>query len=388
MDANGVEWVVGWRVAEWCFGGLLVFIYARSRFSTPKRYAASTTIYRYRLAASLYCSAAVITYIVLGGILDSSPEILDALGFGGQGFPDELANVTGPILAALLLTTLMPHFPILKKLDEWLLNTFRDIGNIPFEVRVWRNRLLRWTPRIPDDDVHEFGDWAARDSRTREVAQYLRFDSDGSPQAIFSSKVLFPMYRVEAFSADKRYCKILDLFKTEFEELNMKFTAINLDAANYFALSSDTAHDEVDDAKTKAIREVQRNFLEKCDDFYSAICELIAYGLLYCELNQKGRDAKLNILGYPQVERHPGRLSVHQIVMASSMVLVVFLALSSFVGSEGMAFQRWIFIATMVAAIYGTSAFCAIFPNAGASPILRKPAADPPLGTYYPGFSP
>jgi len=363
METDGVLPTRTWELVEWIFCGFLVFIYARNRFSTPKHYVASTTIYLYRLASTLYCAAVVITYIVLAGVLQSSPDILNGLGWGSEGLADELADISGPILAALLLTTLLPHFPVLKQLDEWLLNTFRDIGNIPLEVRSWRHRLSRRTPQVPDHVMDKFQRWVAQDTRTSAIQSYLSFANDGSPQSIFTLKVLFPMYCAESFGDSARYQRMLNLFGDKLDMLNKKFIVINHDAKVYFTLSRDAEGQAGSNEPPTAIQEICRNFVNECNEFYATMCELIAYGLLNCEQNQKRRVEKLRALGFPEFEPHLGRMSADRLILASFVVAVIFLAVFAFLGSERVAIQRWVLITAMVATIYGVSAFCAIFPK-------------------------
>jgi len=137
---------------QWAFGALVVGLYARDRFENPLPARYTTTFARYWVARVGYVGAMLALYLVLGGAvtdLDLKPLWrlldLDAIAKDDQSLP-------GPLLSALVLTALLPHFPYLSKIDESVKLWFQRVGNIPFEVRElsgqMRNADFRLEPPV------------------------------------------------------------------------------------------------------------------------------------------------------------------------------------------------------------------------------------------------
>jgi hypothetical protein len=65
-------------------------------------------------------------YLFLGGgISTASPALINLLKNGSEELTkDSNHAANGPLLAALILTTLLPNFPVLSKIDTWLRSTF------------------------------------------------------------------------------------------------------------------------------------------------------------------------------------------------------------------------------------------------------------------------
>jgi hypothetical protein len=339
------------------------------------------------MAAFFYYASALLAYSLLAGLLENSTNILGLLGFGGEKLPDELANMSGPILAALLMTTMMPNFPLLKKVDEWLLDAFRNMGNIPWEVRVWRNKLTKTYPKVPEETKEKLKKWAVNNPSLSGISEDdLRFEDDGSPQYIYTVEVLFLFYSIVGFKSDMKYLKILNMFQDDYNDIRNKFDAVTVNAVRCFSIIRDAQADPSGGININAIDECSRSFMERCHELNTEMCELIAYGVLRCEQTQRARNRKLEYFGYPHVECQAGRLSTHQVVLVCFMLFIVFLAGFSLLGSS-MPFRRELLIATMVPVIFGVAVFCAIVPKTAWSfADIRTTSIRPALGYLASGF--
>lgn len=127
---------------QWLLGGVVVVLYASDRFNEPLRIRAMTTFERYWIAWFGYIAAMLGLFTLLGGGLTSigPAQLLKALG--GDGV-DPKAAPAGPLFSALILTSLLPHVPVLKKIDAAVKAWFQRVGNVPFEVRELSSRLRR-----------------------------------------------------------------------------------------------------------------------------------------------------------------------------------------------------------------------------------------------------
>jgi hypothetical protein len=118
---------------------VLVVLYTWRLFSEPSANRSSTTAVRYYLAAAFYCLWGLFVYAALIiALAAASPESARAaliellkkfdLGSLSQLLPAE-------ILAALLVTVLLPKVPLVASVDTWVREQIEYMASIPYEVR-------------------------------------------------------------------------------------------------------------------------------------------------------------------------------------------------------------------------------------------------------------
>lgn len=346
---------------EWVIGGLLVLLYAHGRFHTPKTNLGSTTLFRYYSTAGLYYGATLLLFVFLSTIAASSPQIFGALQLGGaESIPGSLKGVTSPTMAALLMTALLPNFPILREIDAWLLKLFRDLGNIPLEVRSWRDRLARSELQIPPSARDALRRKAVSDPRLASIAEAdLQFEPDDTPRYQFT-RVVYLMCVLENFStAQRRYPRVLEDFAEEYASIKARFEQTAAVAGRCFAVVDKHAQEP---AATGALVELRRGFRERCDALYSDMCQLLARGILLNEASQHDRKRKLRGLGYSYVDERSAALDINQVLTVASITGLILFAVISIAG-HGESPQSVMFISIMVAAIYGCAVICALSPK-------------------------
>ena len=131
---------------QWIFGGVLVLIYAVKRFNTPPSNRLSTTTERYYFSLLLYLLALWLLFLLVGGTLANSPELVKI--FFGVDMNETAEKLSGPLYSALLMTTLLPNTR-LSKFDQWLREASWDIGNIPIAARRLGSQLRRSRLSVP-----------------------------------------------------------------------------------------------------------------------------------------------------------------------------------------------------------------------------------------------
>lgn len=346
---------------EWIVGGLLVILYAHGRFHTPKTNLGSTTLFRYYSAATLYYGATLLLFVFLSAIAASSPQLFGALQLGGaESVPGSLKGLTSPIMAALLMTALLPNFPILSEIDRWMLKLFRDLGNIPLEVRSWRDRLSRSELRIPAATRHGLLKRAVDDPRLTGIAETdLQFDPDDSPRHHFT-RLVYLMGVLEGFSTGpRRYPRVLEDFAEEYASIKVRFEQTVASAGRCFAVIDRHTSEPT---ATAPLTELRRGFRERCDALYSDMCQLLARGILLNEASQHDRKRRLRELGYDYVDESRSSLDLNQVLTVASVVGLILFSGVSIMGA-GESAGSPLFLAVMVAAIYGAAVVCAVAPK-------------------------
>lgn len=347
------EWV------EWIIGAVLVVLYAHGRFHTPRTIVGSTTLFRYYTAAGLYHGASLLLFVFLSAIAISSPQVFGALQLGGaDSIPGSLKGLTSPIMAALLMTALLPNFPLLSRVDAALLRLFQDLGNIPLEVRQWRDRLARAELRIPDAGRRALAARAGDDVRLASIApEDLRFEPDGTPRWHFT-RLAYLMSVLEGFATgSRRYARALEDFAEDYASIRARFEQTAAGAGRCLDLLKRHAPDE-----TAAVVELRRGFRERCDALYLDMCQLLARGILLNEASQQDRQRRLRELGFTGVEEPGGVLDLNQLLTVVSVVGLILFSGLSILGRGGSGGAP-LFLSVMVAAIFGCAVICALAPK-------------------------
>lgn len=346
--------------ADWIIGGFLVFLYAHGRFHSPPSNIGSTTLFRFHLAACLYYAAAVLLFGFLSVLLSDSPQILEGLLVDGDADMEKLKALSSPILAALLMTALLPNTWGLSKVDAWLLHLFQDLGNIPSEVRLWRDRLAASKLRIPEKAVDAMRKKVFESPLFSSVKEgYLRFEDDDSPQYRFT-RLIYLMTVVDGFKiAPGKYPRVLAQFEDEYLAVRQRFEKAILTATRYFPVVA--AYDDADPA-APAIVELKRSFREHCEDAHECVCQLLARGILRSELTQLDRSKKLQALGFDSVEEAAAKLDPNKVLTVLCVVFLIVLSGIALIKGPGQITGA-LYIASMVAVIYGAAVVCALAPK-------------------------
>ena|GEM_PF-4250177 len=120
-------------------GSILVVLYTGHRFSEPSANRSSTTAVRYYLAAAFYCLWGLFVYatliIALAAAAPESARAVLAELLKGANLGSLSSLVPAEILAALLVTVLLPKVPVVAGADSWVREQIEYMASIPYEVR-------------------------------------------------------------------------------------------------------------------------------------------------------------------------------------------------------------------------------------------------------------
>lgn len=145
---------------------LLVCFYAWSRFNTPSTVRSQTSRFQYYGSGVTYVASCEGILLLMTWALTENPGILEWLHMGSEGQGAEaVSGLDAPVVAALMLTTLLPTFPFLRDLDAKMLFFFHRMGAIPFNA-------LRWAQRLGSVD------FTVTDARMERAKQYVMSQPD------------------------------------------------------------------------------------------------------------------------------------------------------------------------------------------------------------------
>jgi hypothetical protein len=118
----------------------LTAFYAGNRFATPRTLRSETTRFQYYGSCVTYVVSCIGLLMFLSWILAHKPALLGVL-YSPSPIPEELQRLDAPLVAALILTTLLPSVPILRDVDAAVLRFFHRLGAIPLGAVRWSQRM-------------------------------------------------------------------------------------------------------------------------------------------------------------------------------------------------------------------------------------------------------
>lgn len=371
---------------DWYIGAGLILIYASGRFNRPKINRVSTTRLRFYGAATAYCVATFLLYVLLAGPLSDSTHLPSFLQIGASGEnPLEKLNLSGPLVAALALTVLLPNFPVIAQIDERLLQFFKVLGNIPLEAILQSEQLYRSEVCVPADMRAELQAYVRNRLELSGITEGDLAFEDGrdSPQGYWTV-LLSLILQIEAWHGRRAYVGVFNDLQEEYAQIQTRFEKVTVASARYFCLLHDLPPGER--SPDRLLTECRRNFREQCDELYRELCRFIARGVLKSEWTRAERNRTFARMGFDSAHQIGETLNPNQVVTLVAMVFSVLLIALTVVGSHmelgaRMEIQRAFMISIMVATIYGAAVVAAVllkarWPRTGAErPVLGYLAA-------------
>ncbi|MCK1400730.1 hypothetical protein IVB45_12640 [Bradyrhizobium sp. 4] len=120
--------------------GVLTAFYAGHRFATPRTLRSETTRFQYYSSYVTYIISCIGLLMFLSWTLAHKPELLGLL-YSPSPIPEGLKSLDAPLVAALILTTLLPSVPVLRDIDGAMLRFFHRMGAIPLGAVRWAQRI-------------------------------------------------------------------------------------------------------------------------------------------------------------------------------------------------------------------------------------------------------
>ena len=359
-------------VVQWVVGAVIVFLYASDRFDDPLRIRAMTTFERYWLAWFGYVVAMLALFVLLGGgltVIDPS-GILAALGVDEA---DTKGTPPGPLLSALVLTSLLPHLPLLKKIDATVKTWFQRVGNVPYEVRELSARLRAASYEQKSEDM-EFVKPEIR-------ASAFSLDWLSGPKESFKHQwaVLTLLFaRLEGWRSSRVYGHYVTENQAALTALRSR-----VDALNEFI--DESILDEFDGASTARLTVYMRKQTSReLADIRRLVFDFIAGAILSAARTPSQRRRAIDDMGFRGLPPMPSALSAHDIVLVSGLVflamLFIPLMIRRFFDAAPLPYEMRVII--MVPIIYAVAIVLAIYPKSVWTYAMREPGQPRPIAAY------
>jgi hypothetical protein len=359
-------------IVQWIFGAAVVLVYAADRFKTPRPTRWTTTFWRYWSAWCGYLVAMTGIFMLLGGaftVIDASTlvTLLDI-----EAAPID-AKLPGPVMSALLLTSLLPHVRVLRNIDSSVKEWFERVGNIPYEVRELSARL-REAAYDPSPPV--LGNLVPQLGRFGVDPKWLKEPSSTIKQPWAQVVTLFA--QAQAWEGARGYARYFDENKAALNEIEAKLDSMG-EVLQPLALAElDSSHES---ALVPPIRKQIANDIAK---LRKALFDYVSGGVLNEARNHAQRYTALTQLGFTGLPTMRSPLSANDIVLVMGLVFlaILFIPLVArrFVDPVPLAGQMRLFI--LIPTIYAISVVAAIYPKSAWRFASREAGESRPVAAY------
>ncbi|MBP0593800.1 hypothetical protein J8I87_29760 [Paraburkholderia sp. LEh10] len=338
---------------QWLFGGAVVCFYAFRRFESPGPTRATTTFWQYWLAKTGYAGSMLLLFIVLGGAGTDLPrQILDFLQISAA---IKMADQPpGPLLAALILTSLLPNAPLLQRFDELIKVWFQRVGNIPFEVRELSQRLKDSIFRPSKDRLLRM----CSDIKEAGIDPEWLDAPQGSLAQIWACTAALYM-TIKTGAMPKGFLRFADSRKDVRAEIDRRFESLQSVEPGVLV--------QLDDAKSSALaKHLERKVRKDIDDLHEMLCDYISAGVLETEWTFAQRHARLVGMGFRDLDKPRHVLGSHEVVLITGLIFLamMFVSLATRRFFEPTPLGQNFRTAVLVSIIYGIAIVVAIYPKA------------------------
>ena len=365
-------------------GLVFIVVYAGNRFNTPPSNRASTTAARFYTAMFSYCAVGVVFYF----LLINYPALLRFVGQGaGKDLPPSLmGSQSAPLVAALLLTVLLPKLPLVSTVDMKVLNQLHAMAAIPRQERDLAAELSLAVFAIKDEHLRER---VTKDLLNRLEAEDIVFEKTpgpATPQYLWT-KISTLVRQLEGWDGHRGPVRFLATQAAEWQDLRRRYDALGAKAQTCFELIREQLASSATARGSKAVREYRKDFEEQAEELLRTVYRFVSRGVLRTHLTHRARIAELQELGFdPQIK--PPLLSLDQLTWLFLVLTTVFVIGLAAMGPGDARWTRGdvarLFLrASMIASIYNVCIWSAVYPKSRWTFVRRRPGALRPIAGYF-----
>ncbi|WP_231130489.1 hypothetical protein [Burkholderia cepacia] len=336
---------------QWLIGVFVVVAYASDRFESPLPMRPTTTFARYWIARTGYVFSMLLLYFVLSQSLSSTTSLIGF--FGVESGASALKDLPKPLFAALLVTSVLPHSPILKKINEIIKTWFERIGNIPYEVRELSGKL-------------HHAEFAPHKEAIEKIQESL--DNLGVNSAWLASPIntltgrwarTAALYSIVRLWTDLRFARFADRQRERLNEFDDQVDKLRAH------LTGDTLKMLDMSEHASLATPLRQKLMNEIDTLYKNLCDFASGAVLECEWAPNSRYTTLAQLGFRGVSKPNNPLRADDLVLVVGLIFFVVVIVIVLLGAiNGAAKAASFRIAVLLPMIYGISIVAAVYPKA------------------------
>jgi len=301
---------------------VVVLFYAAKRYNTPETNRLSTTQSLFLLTGAGYLAATVALFFILSEIA-LKPGVLPFLGV--KNAQEVIKEFTAPpVLAAVILTTLLPNIVVVRDWDEWILKRFQAWGRIPQGVRNLADMMTQNALGVTEKDLSDLKKWIHNDAdASNDLDSRISTDSAETPSGSFTH-ILRLYLDIEDLKALPDYAKAFRNRHDTWQTINADFRVFLAQSLAFFVLF-DQLTPVKGVADETAFKQAKDRYDDICQKMHGHLAEFLAGLLLMVEGTEQRIKSRLEALGFCIQERTCPALPVGPFVFRGVVMVVAVL---------------------------------------------------------------
>ena len=322
-----------WDLVVTLICAAVVAVHAWDRYNTPESNRVSTTRSAFLFTGAGYVGASLTLFLLLSqvvlqpGVL--TPGVLAALEL--EGIQEILQNYCAPsVLAAVILTVLLPHAPLLSSADDWLLKRFQAWGSIPQGVRDLAEKLGPKALQLGPADVVQLQDWIKSEPEIPdELADIVTADPPETSRGSLAR--LLRVYReLEKLEEASGYQLAFRSRQDAWQGIKEDFRVFLAESHAFFVLFEQLTPLE-GTASEAALAKARKCYREICRKMHLDLTEFLAQLLLMVEGSDQRISIRLQPIGFAPLMRVSPQIQVGPFLFMGAMMILGMLGVVSVV---------------------------------------------------------
>jgi hypothetical protein len=303
--------------------GVLIILYAWDRFSTPASNRSSTRQALYRWGCAGYVVSALGLFVVLSVLLQVGAWRTMLLG------PEsDKLSLPAPLIATLMMTTLLSSVPLLKQVDGWFLSAFLDWASIPAEVK---RRAATMTPQsfgVTERDVTALRDAYGDGSYGDTLADHLCARcNDGMESQYRLTKVVKLYDQIRQLTGNSDYSRFFAETADGFAALERKVATFLRRSDSSLTFAKRLRAMDAKDARAieDFIQDRRNTFAEDSRDLFGDLALFLARAVLRSEPSEEHIVGRLINIGFSaSVPMNVPRFPIDSLTVLAVLMFVYF----------------------------------------------------------------
>jgi hypothetical protein len=338
---------------------LLVGFYAWGRFNTPSTVRSQTSRFQYFASGIAYTLSCIGLLAGLAWLIGQNPRILGFLHTGAAAaLPDELRGLDNALIAALVLTTLLPHFPVLRELDQRMLRLFHRMGAIPFGAVLWSQRMDNAEMVISERMLAATRLFIRNQAGLADsLADELTADADADLVRVFFTRNMALYAEITRLPGAKRFA---DQFPDDMAEFEKSLGRFFTQSVGYFAVMAHIAGRQ-SAAPAGAVEDSVRSYRSLALETYEVLRLTLARILLTTCNGEAEVAQRLRAVGYAIESAPPIQVPANLLALDLFGVVLLFVVSTMISGQQNPSLA--LSIGVLVALNHCIAAFFALLPK-------------------------
>ncbi len=306
--------------------GLIVAFYAWDRYNTPATNRISTTRSLFLFTGAGYISASLTLFLLLSEVaLKPGAAIFLDL----EGLKSILAHYSAPpVLAAVLLTVLLPNTPLVSSADKWLLERFQSWGRIPQGVRNLADELTPKALQLGAAELGQLQEWIENDGEVpNELTKLVSADPPESSRGSLA-RVLRLYVELQKLEASTAYRAAFRSRQDAWLAIKEDFHVFVAESQAFFVLFEKLTPLE-GTAGEAAFTKAKKYYRDICRKMHRDMTEFLAQLLLMVEGNDHRIVTRLQSLGFSPLAEPGPHIEVGPFVFMGAMMIFGMLGVGS-----------------------------------------------------------